>query len=374
MPTSSRKIAYVLGAGFSFGSDHTAPIGRHQVHMPLQFTLFEELCRFHYKRITRLDKIAKVIRQYFSPNTYRATRGRGSSRHQDLFGLSVEEVVTFFDEIVTNRKEGFEEIDSAARKLQEFTVELISHLSTTGSPGQNQLLRIFAKRLMQTDVVVTFNWDTILDRVLSNQIKYRWHASWGYGRTVRREFTYPARQPPAIPQKYPRLLKLHGSINWTAAAAQPDPRRSISRAWDPGGRFRDVVMMPPKMIKPEVWGRQQTDDPSPGSGGNGQVSKDFYRRLWAEAEKQLSRCRRLVFIGYSFPPADFAVGNMLRRAISSMKVSTGHFPDVDIVDPNSAELAKRFQQSFKIKVPIENQHLSLRNYLSSTRAKAMPRP
>jgi hypothetical protein len=128
-------------------------------------------------------------------------------------------------------------------------------------------------------------------------------------------------------------------------------------------------MMPPKMIKPEVWGIQTTGNLPTGSGGNSKVSQDFYPSLWKEAEKQISRCRRLVFIGYSFPPADFAVSNMLRRAISTMKVSAGRFPDVDIVDPNSAELAKRFEQSFKIKVPVENQYLSLRNYLSSKRAK-----
>jgi len=163
MAASSRKIAYVLGAGFSFGSGHSAPIGKHRVHMPLQFSLFEELCRFHYRKINRLDKLAKAIRQYFSPNTYRATRGKGSSRHQDRFGLSVEEVVTFFDEIVTNQKDGAKQIESAAEALQELTVELISYLSVHGNPGQNGLLRSFAKRLAQTDVLVTFNWDTILE-------------------------------------------------------------------------------------------------------------------------------------------------------------------------------------------------------------------
>jgi hypothetical protein len=126
-------------------------------------------------------------------------------------------------------------------------------------------------------------------------------------------------------------------------------------------------MMPPKMLKPEVWSHQETINVPTGIGRNVAIEKDFYRRLWAEAEGQLSNCRRLVFIGYSFPPADFAVSNMLRRAISRMKVSTGHFPDVDIVDPNSAELAKRFKQSFNIEVRIENQYLSLKNYLRSER-------
>ncbi|MHB8411290.1 MAG: hypothetical protein ACYDDI_05005 [Candidatus Acidiferrales bacterium] len=334
--------------------------------MPLQLSLFEELCRFHYRKINRLDKIAKSIRLYFSPNTYRATRGTGSSRHQDLFGLSVEEIVTFFDEIVTNKKEGFEGIDSGARELQQLTVELISYLSTNGNPGQNALLRSFAKRLVRTDVIVTFNWDTILDRVLSNQSGYQWHPSWGYGKTVRNEFKYATHQPLSIPKKYPRVLKLHGSINWTASADRQ--RRAIEKAWNPHGKYGDVVMMPPKMIKPEVWGKQLTDSPA-DAGGNNKISTDFYPRLWAEAEKQLSLCRRIVFVGYSFPPADFAVSNMLRRAISTRKVSTGNFPDVDIVDPNSAELAERFKQSFKIDVPIDNQYLSLRNYLSSSRAK-----
>lgn len=367
--TSSRKIAYVLGAGFSFGSNHAAPVGKHEVRMPLQFSLFEELCRFHYRKINRLDKIAKAIRQYFSPNTYRATRGKGSSRHQDLFGLSVEEVVTFFDEIVTNKKEEFETIDSAARDLQQLTVELISYLSTNGSPGQNQLLRLFAKRLVQTDVIVTFNWDTILDRVLANQVKYEWHPSWGYGQTVRNEFKFSGQKSPPITQKYPRLLKLHGSINWIAFNAKSGQKRTITTGWHPGKRSGDVVMMPPKMIKPEVWGRQSAANLPMSSGGNSYISPEFYPDLWMEAEKQLSHCRRIVFVGYSFPPADFAVSNMLRRAISTMKVSTGSFPDVDIVDPNAAGLAKRFEQSFKIKVPIENQYLSLRNYLSGKRAK-----
>jgi len=369
MAGSSRKIAYVLGAGFSYGSNHAAPIGKHKVHMPLQLTLFEELCRFHYRKIDKLDRIAKAIRKYFNPNKYRAARRGGSSRHKDLFGLSVEEVVTFFDEIVTNKKEGHLRIDSAAQELQTLTTELISYLSTNGNPGKNLLLKSFAKRLVQTDVVITFNWDTILDRVLSNQTKYRWHPSWGYGRTVRKEFSYSARNTPTIPKKYIRYLKLHGSINWLAYKTNPEPRRVIARGWHPGARDGDVVMMPPKMIKPEVWGRQAPGELAGGQGGNSELSEGFYPRLWAEAEGQISRCRRLVFIGYSFPPADFAVSNMLRRAISTMKVATGRFPDVDIVDPNSSELARKFEQSFKIRVPTENQYLSLRNYLESKRAK-----
>jgi len=368
MAGTSRKIAYILGAGFSYGSNHVAPVGKHKVHMPLQASLFEELCRFHYRKIKDLDKTAKAIREYFSPSTFRATRAKGSLRHRDLFRLSVEEVVTFFDEIATNKKEGWKEVETVANNLQTLTVELIGFLSTNGNPGQNSLLKKFVRRLAQTDVLITFNWDTLLDHALSNQKRFSWHKCWGYGQTVRNEFTSATRKPPPIPRKYPRLLKLHGSINWLAYRDNNATKRLIASNWDSEGRTSDVVMMPPKMIKPEVWGQVARSDPLTQIGGNKATSREFYPKLWAEAEEQLSRSKRLVFIGYSFPPADFAVSNMLRRAISAQKVEKGEFPLVDIVDPNATQLARRFEQSFNINVPIESQYLSLASYLSSARA------
>lgn len=280
----------------------------------------------------------------------------------------MEEVVTFFDEVVTNGQDDGGTIKAAADELQHLTVDIITFLSTHGNPGKNRLLKKFVRRLAQTDVLVTFNWDTLLERALARQKGFHWHPSWGYGRTVRNEFSYAARTTPAIPSKYPRLLKLHGSINWVAHQKNGTTRCAITRDWGPGDHSADVVMMPPKMIKPEVWGRRLQSNATVFTGGNQSVSDKFYPALWKEAEEQLARSRRIVFIGYSFPPADFAVGNMLRRAISYMKVETGEFPDVDIVDPNASQIAERFDQSFKIKVPISNRYLSLESYLDSARA------
>ncbi len=50
-------------------------------------------------------------------------------------------------------------------------------------------------------------------------------------------------------------------------------------------------------------------------------------------------------------------------------MSTGEFPEIDIVDPNAAELARRFEQSFKIEVPVNNLYFSLQSYLYSERAR-----
>ena len=378
--SSSRKIAYVLGAGFSYGTGHKAIVGQSPIEMPLQHTLLKELCVFRHRKIDKLNHVTKYIRKYFSPTTYRSTKRKGSKRYNDLYGLSIEEIITFFDELVRTDHPEKDKIKEAMEELQNMTAELISFLSTNGNPGQNPLLRRFVERLLQTDVLITFNWDTILDRALANKkAKSKsnfWNPSWGYGTTVRKMFTYrlykkPYQRTAKIPKKYVKLLKLHGSINWIAEVINNGKKevRVITKGWEfKKAIYNKIVMMPPKMIKPEIW--DKSSDPQQGINkvGNNAVT-GFYPEIWGEAQKQLELCRRIVFIGYSFPPADFAVGNMLRRAISMMKVVMRKSPEIDIVDPDAPRLAERFEQSFKIKVPTANQYLSLQNYLDSTRPR-----
>jgi hypothetical protein len=171
---SSRKIAYILGAGFSFGTNHEAHVGHGLIRMPLQDTLFEELCVFHHRRMGPITSVARYIRQYFSPITYRSTKKKGSKRHSDLFGLSIEEIVTFFDELIRTDHPERAKIQGIVSTLQEMTIELVAYLSTHGSPGQNKLLRDFVDRIVQTDVLITFNWDTLLDQVLANRKPAEW--------------------------------------------------------------------------------------------------------------------------------------------------------------------------------------------------------
>lgn len=100
MTIPTRKISYVLGAGFSYGTGHSAERGRFLLEMPTQNNLLEKVFQYHYRSIRDLDSLARVIRRYFSPNTYRSTREAGSERHSDIKNLSVEEVVTFFEEMI----------------------------------------------------------------------------------------------------------------------------------------------------------------------------------------------------------------------------------------------------------------------------------
>ena len=60
--SSSRKIAYVLGAGFSYGTGHKAIVGQSPIEMPLQHTLLKELCVFRHRKIDKLNHVTKYIR------------------------------------------------------------------------------------------------------------------------------------------------------------------------------------------------------------------------------------------------------------------------------------------------------------------------
>jgi hypothetical protein len=368
----SKTVAYILGAGFSYGTGHVAYAGAGRVEMPLQNTLLQILSIYNHRHMHRIDDVAKEIRKYFNPKGYRTTRKNGSKRHADLFGLSVEEIVTFFDELVTTHHPDEDKIREISKKLLELTTELISHLSRKGKPGQNIYLKKFVKEhIKQTDLIITFNWDTILDRVLENNSKEtNWNRAWGYGKTIRNDFAFGSQKHQRIPNKYPKLLKLHGSVNWMATHTEGEQDLSISKFWGIKEDYENVVMMPPKMIKKEIWRQdktvQSTVQPDDIRHGNEAIG-DLYPDLWKEAEDRLSDCKKIVFIGYSFPPADYAVTNMLRRALSKIKVSTQKSPTICIVDPRASDLAKRFEDSFKLEVPIHNRFLSLQSYLNNPR-------
>ena len=75
----------------------------------------------------------------------------------------------------------------------------MQHLSKTPS-----LYRDFAKHLSPDDVVLTFNYDTLLEQSLE---------SIGKSYTLTPEW-WLARGTPESGQEHVDLLKLHGSIDW----------------------------------------------------------------------------------------------------------------------------------------------------------------
>jgi hypothetical protein len=132
------------------------------------------------------------------------------------------------------------------------------------------------------------------------------------------------------------LLKLHGSLNWfrythppirsfPILPDEPEPRLGqeesdiilkrgtwwFNRPPDHNGWFVLPLIITPILYKDEYY------DLRP------------FKEIWEKAKKALSECKRLVIIGYSFSPSDFATKHLL---IESFAANT--LDELIVVNPN----------------------------------------
>jgi hypothetical protein len=139
------------------------------------------------------------------------------------------------------------------------------------------------------------------------------------------------------------LLKLHGSLNWFVC---PNPQCTLH------GKVRLAV-------RDEKLLRLLEMHKCPMCGNEGKpfivppTSQKFIRhgtvlhKLWLLAREQLQYCRRIVFIGYSFPTTDF-YSEWLFRQIYFIE---GRLPEIVVVNPEimktRSEVSQRYQTIFR---------------------------
>jgi len=146
------------------------------------------------------------------------------------------------------------------------------------------------------------------------------------------------------------ILKLHGSINWfrylpesilddyvrkQIGRENESPREGFVLMNNPfskvddsfptrGSWYLDPIIVPPTLFKHETFGI--TD-----------YGKILYP-LWKMARNALSTCKKLIVIGYSFPPTDFEIKRVFREAFSENDLE-----ELIVVDPN-CDVAPRIKE------------------------------
>lgn len=172
------------------------------------------------------------------------------------------------------------------------------------------------------------------------------------------------------------FLKLHGSLNWFRflpirrfwmGPAPPELRDLAKRQPDlfgdtppdlPDSR-RDAVIL----IRGHWWLAQPPDfdgwliDPvlvTPVLNKERSLAEPLFDMLWTRAELTLSKCRRLVVIGYSFAPTDFHSKDLLRRAFQE-----GPPDELVVVNPSEDVVTKvleltHFQQAPTVHDKVED--------------------
>lgn len=305
--------------------------------------------------------------------------------NEDIEDLHSEIQIQAYDIIKNNRKDKSVVEQVILGAYYELIFLFIAGINQIQSGPISQTHLDLAKLVTNDDTIITFNWDTLMDRALMEITG--WNCDTGY--YVKPLGVYRDKWMNVNIENVPmpKLLKLHGSSNWLTSYVifengKQIPMQVLSAdnffvyesTQSPystyEGRYMDGYQpfsygyYPPNLqtegraapdgflitrIRPKnPLMREGTSDKS------GIISMpliippvrdkkyDFYGNLfvnlWAEAEKQLIEADKIFVIGYSFPKTDLRSSELFKKAFSSRTT----IPEVIIINPVPEAIEERF--------------------------------
>jgi hypothetical protein len=289
--------------------------------------------------------------------------------------------------------------------LKSFLAEVLSEFEVFSSASDS--MRKFGKVLYEEKpTIITFNYDCFLESAIesasgvnqsipeefhklppdkwhyerikvSNQeisnSHYNWNRPLGYGITFDEVQLHRAGLPTYVDGKrfYSQnklyswsILKLHGSLNWFRyLPIRKYPYFQSTETQKLGEKQNKIIL-----VKGHWWFAEPPDidgwviDPliiTPVL-----YKAKFYRQpvfeyLWEHAEHALSKCERLVIIGYSFSPTDFSTKRLFRESLAEHDIQ-----DLIVVNPDSevVEIAKDLCHYKEEPVTFQNLEEFLQNF------------
>lgn len=183
--------------------------------------------------------------------------------------------------------------------------------------GKDKSIEIFIKNVSDNDTIITFNWDTLIEKYLMKHKKtINLVGDLSGGVT---------------------LLKLHGSLSWQCLPNDrehfypeyfltlSEEERLICRKDHDYMDLWDALNSLPHIITPI---RNKTP-----------LQSDFIKKIWHEAFNALIQAEKILIIGYSLPPEDSHARALLR---SSIQISKSNRPEsLFLIDPNP-DVAARY--------------------------------
>jgi hypothetical protein len=384
----SRVIVLGAGASCSYSKSYTGlipPVAKEIISAYKKLNISEN----------RLVLIGDIV------NYIRDKRGISSI---DFFPHWDEDLENFFTEI----DEKVTELSRKLRKSLELTDEesmeyrstirvynqLIFLLASIFNEIQNGPLSstysLFADELNHNDIILTFNWDTLLEKVLF--YKNLWSPVNGYCIEPKAIFDGCWVNPKEYKNKGSGIfyIKLHGSTNWLTPYNSPDfysgQRFSLSkyamdklyvfiksageyetynnRYWGPYEPFSYCYYPPNLPITADVepgyrlvritnsfnlpdHGKIVYDANDvlsmplivpPVRNKQYSVYGNIFSTLWNLAEESLNNCDQLYIIGYSFPKTDMAAKEMFKKALEK----NTSIDKIIIIDPNPINIKELF--------------------------------
>lgn len=336
---------YVIGAGVS-----------KTVGYPLGVELFDEIdgfVRSSGKLFNRFDyhKDWRALKHWLqvhgNPVVAEAYRSRQIEHLFTIFDLAVDLRINRMGSVLGAAKKGaaavsasedrWRKLDRASRAYLKYRQILLWALENyleyrhhydaeTCSSQTWEPLRQFGMKLHSEDVILTFNYDSCLERVLLQQGK--WVPQNGYGFEL--VFSSPdiAATPIPFVDSPVKVLHLHGSVGWYQRPAMREGFRSQRGGAIPREALTPAPLETPIALDPlflRDLGIRAVDASlphRPSSESHILLHPSFLKNLesenailfsslWQQAAKALRDAEEVTVIGYSLPAADSAALTLL---------------------------------------------------------------
>lgn len=310
-------------------------------------------------------------------------------------GIDIEDIHSEIEEALHQVSVSGSQLEKifAFRPYNELTFIFASVINDIQNGSLSEPHRLLADRLTPDDIVLTFNWDTLMDRALHHT--GHWSTNYGYGfrpKSIFRGQWVAGEEIDA--QKAPLLLKLHGSSNWLTShpvsdkgmfvpvqAAAPDtvwvfehsdvPYNCYAGRYMPGYAPFSYGYYPPNIMDdqgkaiPEghllIRVRAKVPwKPEGTAGSHGLVSAPLiippvrqkkydtygalFSQIWSKAEDNLTTADHIIIIGYSFPRTDLKSRDLFIHALMKRK----SIPLVSVLDPNPEPIVSTINLQFGI--------------------------
>lgn len=260
--------------------------------------------------------VPRINEYYTSLETFKEKiRSRLAEAQIDI---SLEDIFTSFDKAMISKEHSrrytYYNMDSIRHSIMRLFTYYFGKITQAHQYNMQDYLQAikYVQQNRKNITIISTNWDTIWEGYfLSQSIPYDLSLNDKY-------FIYDdAKKNKSYNKGAIKLIKVHGSINWfrclncgTLSIIEKKPygkylfddsSEEKCIACNQVSKGRSVLIQPeiitPSMIK--------------------SIDNQLYKNLWKAASAELMKATKVIFIGYSFPIADYELRYLLQKNISS---------------------------------------------------------
>jgi len=309
----THPVVVVFGAGATRGG-----LGTKKIPPPVDGDFFE---------------IAGQIKGHGTPTLARKVLGDVRTLYGKIFDVGLENYYRDIEtraKISTFAKSANKPRDWKTRQenLEELIRRVVVHTTCESKSGHLVPVRSrshtdILRTLKKGDCIITFNYDLLIEE--SFRTANVWTPIGGYGddvHGVRSEWCQNwlgKRGGGVSTYSEIRLLKLHGSVNWTlykTGQIKLKDRPFVVRTRGKSTVFETVSILPP--------------------GWNKRIDRNPYKKLWREARLKLEQCKTIVIIGYSLPETDVLARALFAEVIRLRSARRRYLKQLHLADPNNS--------------------------------------